>query len=464
MGGTPLRLLRLSAAATVVVSQWNGGAQVGDRPAAGRLARRLVSSGIALPRPGTTTTFSPRDVTVVIPVRDRPEQLQRLLSALAGLACIVVDDASADSPRTAETARRAGAKFIGLATNGGPSVARNAGAAEATTPLVAFVDSDCVPSTGWLSPLLGYFDDPLVAAVAPRIVPAPASTSSSLFRYERVRSSLDRGEAAALVRPRSRVPYVPSAALIIRRNVVALPFFDPDLRGGEDVDLIWRLVEAGWDVRYDPASTVAHEGPRTVPSWLRRLAFYGSTAGPLARRHPGALAPLETSVWTAAVWGLALRRRPVLAAGTLGVSALVLGRRLHGLVDRPLYAASRITAGGAAKSALPALGGLARAWSPALVLGLASRRTRRVAVCALLAPAVSDWITDPGELDAGRYGALHVADDVAYGIGLWLGCVRARTVQPLLPRIVLRSGIWSRRSLFTQLGGARREEGAGRLR
>jgi hypothetical protein len=85
-------------------------------------------------------------------------------------------------------------------------------------------------------------------------------------------------------------------------------------------------------------------------------------------------------------------------------------------------------------------------------------------VCALLAPAVSDWITDPGELDAGRYGALHVADDVAYGIGLWLGCVRARTVQPLLPRIVLRSGIWSRRSLFTQLGGARREEGAGRLR
>ena len=85
---------------------------------------------------------------------------------------------------------------IGLATNGGPSVARNAGAGQAATQLVAFVDSDCVPSTGWLSPLLGYFDDPLVAAVAPRIVPAPASTPSPLSRYENMRSSLDRGPAA----------------------------------------------------------------------------------------------------------------------------------------------------------------------------------------------------------------------------------------------------------------------------
>ena len=35
------------------------------------------------------------DVTVVVPVRDRPEQLDRCLAALAPLAVTVVDDASA---------------------------------------------------------------------------------------------------------------------------------------------------------------------------------------------------------------------------------------------------------------------------------------------------------------------------------------------------------------------------------
>ncbi|HWE67679.1 MAG TPA: mycofactocin biosynthesis glycosyltransferase MftF [Acidimicrobiales bacterium] len=450
MGGSPLRLLRLSPRARALVDGWQAGSLVGDRRSEQVLARRLVSSGLFVLRP-VAPTSGPRDVTVVVPVRDRPAQLQHLLESLDGLSLVVVDDGSADPGRTEKIARAAGATFIALPKNLGPAAARNAGLAVATTPLVAFVDSDCRPAPGWLSALLGYFDDPLVAAVAPRIVPAPTFPTTWISRYEAVRSSLDRGTAEGVVRPQSRISYVPSAALVVRREVADHPFFDPALRGGEDVDLVWRLVAAGWDVRYAPSTTVAHRGPDRLGSWLGRRHFYGTTAGPLARRHPAEMAPLHTSVWPAAVWGLAAARRPVLAGAALVASIVVLARRLGGLVEQPTKVATRIAGGGTARSALPALGGLTRAWSPAFVAGLLSRRTRRACALALLLPAAHDWTTQPGELDPVRYAALHVADDLAYGSGVWRGCLQARTIRPLLPRVSWRARVWSTKSLRSGL-------------
>ena len=298
------------------LAQWAAGARVGQRRGRQLLARRLVSSGTFNPRP-SESSHGPGDVTVVIPVRNRADQLQRLLSLLDGLSCVVVDDASSDPARTETIAQSFGARFIGLTANAGPSGARNARLDIVSTPLVAFVDSDCEPTADWLSPLLGHFDDPMVAAVAPRIVPTPVSPPTWLSRYEAVRSSLDRGEREGLVRPHTAIPYVPSATIVVRRRVAGTSLFDPTLRGGEDVDLVWRLVAAGWDVRYVPTSTVAHAGPDTARSWMTRRVFYGTTAGPLSRRHPEALVPLRTSAWSAATWGLLAARRPVLAAGTL---------------------------------------------------------------------------------------------------------------------------------------------------
>jgi mycofactocin glycosyltransferase len=456
MGGSPLRLLRLTERAGALVRGWETGATVGGRQAEQILARRLVSSGVFLPHPGPTP-FGVQDVTVVIPVRDRPEALERLLTALKGTACLVVDDASRDPGRTRAIVEEAGSRFLALATNAGPAAARNAGLDQVTTPLVAFIDSDCVPDPHWLELLLGHFDDPLVAAVAPRIVPLPVVPATALSRYEAVRSSLDRGGAAGLVRPLSRIPYVPSAALLVRREVGGDTLFDPRLRGGEDVDLIWRLVDAGWDIRYEPGSVVHHDGPVRLGAWLRRRAFYGTTAGPLARRHPDSLMPLQASAWSAGVWALVGARRPVLAAGLLAASVGVLARRFNGLVDKPLPVATKVAAGGTLRSALPSLHGLTRAWSPALVLGLCWRRTRHAAALGLVAPALGDWRADRTDLDPLRYTALHVADDVAYGVGVWRGCLSARTIVPLRPRIVFRARIWSSTSLRTQL----RERGEG---
>ena len=230
----------------------------------------------------------------------------------------------------------------------------NAGLALVATSLVAFVDSDCVPTEGWLTPLLGHFDDPLVAAVAPRIVSAPAR-QSTLTSYERFRPTLDQGTRPGPVRQGSRISYVPSAALVVRADLAVGPeLFDAALRGGEDVDLVWRITEAGWDVRYEPASVVAHDGPHDLMSFLSRAAFYGSTAGPLSQRHPGDVPPAEVSGWSLAVWGFALVGRPTLALTTLEASVAVLAERLTGLVRDPVAVAIRVAGRGTAQALLPA--------------------------------------------------------------------------------------------------------------
>jgi mycofactocin system glycosyltransferase len=451
LGGSPIRLFHISERARKLLAWWRIGHPVGERPGARLLARRLVSSGAYVPRP-TTSTFRKDDVTVVVPVRDRPAELDRLLDAVSDLDCVVVDDASIDAGATKEVAERHGARFVPLPNNGGPAGARNAGLAVVHTALVAFVDSDCVPGPGWLDRLLGHFDDPVVGAVAPRVVPLLHAPLGLLARYERVRSSLDRGATEGAVRRGSPIPYVPSAALVVRAGVTQGPdLFDATLRGGEDVDLVWRLADAGWDVRYVPASTVAHDGPATLGEFLARRSFYGTSAAALSRRHLGALPPLQVSAWSLAVWLLALARRPTLALTTLAASVGLLAHRLRGLTRDPVAVATRIAGDGTLRSALPALAGLARAESPALVFGLAFRRTRKRAALALLVPALADWMKDGSELDPVSYVALHVAEDVAYGAGVWLGCARERTVAPLVPRVAFRSRVWSERSLRQNL-------------
>lgn len=174
----------------------------------------------------------------------------------------------------------------------GPAAARNTGLAACGTDFVAFLDSDVVPRRGWLEALLGHFCDPAVALVAPRIV-ALHPSESVVARYEAVRSSLDLGLREAPVVPFGTVSYVPSAAIICRRSALLdVGGFDESMNSGEDVDLCWRLNEAGARLRYEPIATVAHDHRTELRKWFVRKSFYGGSAAPLAIRHPGKTAPL----------------------------------------------------------------------------------------------------------------------------------------------------------------------------
>ncbi len=427
-GGTPPRLLRLSRRGAELVSGFGTGPVLGD--ASARMARRLTDAGVAIPRPSRAA--EPVDVTVVVPVRDRPVELAACLASLGNRhPVVVVDDGSTGSDAVAAACRRYGAELIRRDVSGGPAAARNAGLAAVTSQLVAFVDSDCLPGTGWIESLAAYFVDPLLAGAAPRIVAAARWTGPSL---------LDLGARPAPVHPASGVPYVPAAAVVFRRAALG-GGYDERLRYGEDVDLVWRLVEGGWRVRYVPEVEVAHRDPAAVVQRLRRRFEYGTSVGPLERAHPGAVTHLAVGSGPACTVCALLLGLPGLGAVSWAVSAAHLYWRL-----RPLATGGRFALWLSFRSVLHAWVGLGR-WCTTFAVPLlatfalggrarVARRALGATVVLIGSASLADRLAPDGRdrrvLVDGFLGEL------AYGVGVLAGCARAGVVAPLLPRIGLR--------------------------
>jgi mycofactocin system glycosyltransferase len=403
-------------------------------------------------------------VTVVIPVRDRAAELAQCLAGLTSpgpgglgsggpLRVIVVDDGSLNPAAVRQAAAAAGARVVPRPVNGGPAAARNTGLAAARTPLVAFLDSDCVPAPGWLDALLPHFADPAVGAAAPRIVPHEAGRTW-LARYEGASSTLDMGRRPSIVRPGSRVPYVPGAALIVRR-AAAGPGFTEDMQVGEDVDFVWRLGAAGWRVRYEPAAVMGHQHRVRLAPWFARRRDYGTSAAALELRHPGTVRPLYASAWTLAAWLATALGHPEAGALAAGTSTVLLARRLARATGEPWplpagsaawRLAARQAGGGTLAAARPLGSALSRVWWPAaLPAAVAVRRLRLPLAALVLAPPLLDWLDRRPPLDPARYVAARLLDDAAYSLGVWQGCAERGTVQPLLP--LLRRREPGRRSL-----------------
>lgn len=461
VGGAPLRILRLADRGVTALDRLVAGATLAGDPAAASLARRLTDAGLGHPVPPTGAGSLPDPtVGVVVPVRDDPAGLERLLASLhrAGGAgglrpevVVVVDDGSHDAGTVARRARPAGGddgddrddatpvRVVRHRTPLGPGPARGSGVAATTTGLVAFLDADVSVPTGWLGPLVAHFRDPCVGAVAPRVraaTPAPGTVGRAarlLAAYDRVRSPLDLGPRPASVHPGGPVPYVPTAALVVSRAAFEeVGGFDPDLRRGEDVDLVWRLHRAGWVVRYEPAVAVDHAVRRTLGAWLRQRVAYGTSAAPLAQRHPGALAPVRVARPSAAAWAAVAAGRPVLALAVASASTAALGPRLRGL-RHPWAEAARLAGRGhlAAGGALAAV--LRREWWPLAAIACRWPRCRPALAAAVVGVPLARWWRGRPAVGPGRWVALHVLDDAAYGAGVWLGCLRHRTLDPLRP-------------------------------
>ncbi|GAY13482.1 mycofactocin biosynthesis glycosyltransferase MftF [Mycobacterium sp. shizuoka-1] len=441
LGGSPTRLLRLAPAAQTLLD--GGRLEVRDAVSA-QLARTLLDATVAHPRPAGGPSH--RDVTVVIPVRDNPFGLYRLVMSLRGMRVVVVDDGSKTPVQPSDfTGARCEVEVLRHERSKGPAAARNTGLTSCTTDFVAFLDSDVVPRRGWLEALLGHFCDPAVGLVAPRIV-GLGHSDQLIARYEAVRSSLDLGEREAPVMPYGPVSYVPSAAIICRRTaLLELGGFDETLRSGEDVDLCWRLIESGSRLRYEPIALVAHEHRTEMREWLGRKAFYGSSAAPLSIRHPDKTAPVVISAYSLLVWLL-------MALGS--VSGYLASLVFAGVTARRTAKAMKNTDARLLDVALLALRGIGAAalqlsaavcrhyWPLALVAAVVSRRCRQAIVVAAVLDGVQDWITRNRNTDVeGKpiglvaYLVLKRLDDLAYGAGLWTGVVRERTLRPLKPQI-----------------------------
>ena len=445
VGGSPLALMRLSERGAGLVERLERG-EGGPWTAGERhLIDRLLDRGMAIPMPGLapdaagSAALTVDDVTVVVPAFGRVESLRRCLGALradptsADRRILVVDDASPDGAELAEVAGRWGSEVVRLESNRGPAAARNAGLAAVGTALVAFVDTDVEVGPDWLAWAVRWFADEGAVLVAPRVV--SGGRGGVLARYESSRSPLDLGVHQALVRARSRVAYVPAAALVVRVDALRdIGGFDESLRVGEDVDLCWRLAGGGGRCWYlGDESIVRHEHRPSLRAAARQRFGYGTSAAALDARHPGAVAPLGVSGWSVAAWGATAAGHPVLGAAVAAVTAAALERKLDQL--EPGTASGLALRGHLGAGELLARALLRPWWPITLAAALVSRRVRRVVIAAVLVPPLLEWRRRRPHLDPFRWTMFSMADDVAYSAGVWRGAWTMRSAGALVPEI-----------------------------
>ncbi len=237
-------------------------------------------------------------VTIIIPSYNRANELERCLRSLFALQyphhlieILVVDDASTDSTRTmllrlvceAET-HAIHLRCLRHEQQQGVAQSRNTGTEAASRDLIAYIDSDCVATTTWLTELVPLMQDPRIAAVGGMI--RGYEHRSMLGRYEDVCSSLYMGIRSQQVRLEGPLTYLPTANLLVRRSVWQdLGGFAP-LPQGEDVDFCRRVLLTGAHIRYIPQGVVYHDYRTTMKSFLKVRAAYATAEATLLQRHP----------------------------------------------------------------------------------------------------------------------------------------------------------------------------------
>lgn len=426
VGGSPFGAVRLSPRALQLIED---GSLTVAGPAGAALAARLLDRNLA--DPVLDHAVEPASLTAVIPVKDRAVQLDRALAHLRGVSVIVVDDGSDDPDAVARVAARHGADLLRLPANVGPAGARNAGLARVSTEFVAFVDSDVRVSAGTLCRLARHFADPRVGLVGPSIVGVPQGSPRWFERYDAAASSLAVGSRPSSVAPGSEVGWLPGACLV-GRTASLRPGFRQDMRSGEDVDLVWRLLEDGVVVRFDPTESAEHDIRSTVRDWLGRKVLYGTSAAPLARAHGDKVAPAVLSpAMTVAGLSVLLRSRWALVLVPAVTTWTVA--TLRSSVSGPVAARAAVTGVGWAVRQEASL--LLRHWWPATAALLpVSRTVRRMTVTALAVDAIV-FLTQHRDLDPVTGFLARRLDDGAYGLGVWKGVVKHREVRALRIRV-----------------------------
>ena len=228
---------------------------------------------------------------------------------------ILVDDGSTDDTREI-VARHPFVRAIHQ-ENRGLSVARNVGCAAAGGEIVAYTDSDCYADADWLALLVAALQRSDAAAVGgPNLSPEdgriPALVAAS------------PGQPTHVLETDVIAEHVPGCNMAFYKWALdEIGGFNPVYRkAGDDVDVCWRIQQAGYWITFAPGAFVWHHRRQTPRAYLRQQAGYGEAEALLALQYPERFTGRGEGRWKGVVYGVGSRgfrlRKPLIYTGTFG--------------------------------------------------------------------------------------------------------------------------------------------------
>jgi O-antigen biosynthesis protein len=232
------------------------------------------------------------------------------------LDVVICDDGSTD--RTLEIASRYPFRILAL-EHKGLSAARNAGLEVAQGDLIAYLDADAACDPDWPYHLALSFEGGVDATGGPNL-PVPNAGFA-----ERVVAHSPGGPMQVLITD-DRAEHVVGANMAFRRTTLRdLGGFDVAYTSaGDDVDICWRLLDAGHEIGFAHAAQVWHHRRDSLGRYLRQQRGYGRSERMVSGRHQERFNRLGQAQWAGFLyssprlhWPLL---RPVLYHGYLGMA------------------------------------------------------------------------------------------------------------------------------------------------
>lgn len=223
-------------------------------------------------------------ISVIIPTRNRREQLRQCLASLAAQTCprdrwevIVIQDGNEESPDEGLVAFRDRLPLRWFRqSHAGCGIARNTGAAKARGRYLVFTDDDCLFGADWLSRYDQHFQRTVDCIIAGRSVNALTVNAYSEASQELVNYLLSRSNAS------------PERATLAIGNNFGVPAdgfrelsgFDPSYFRitAEDRDFCARWLAMGRRIVCAPDLVVYHAHALSFRSFLRQQHHYGRGA------------------------------------------------------------------------------------------------------------------------------------------------------------------------------------------